>query len=299
MEQRWPQLSYTQGKATYETLHMWTQILGKIKLERLPWMNHSWHVALKLTPTGLTTSTLPYKNQFFQINLDLTVHKLEILTSHGKSREFGLSGLSVAGFYHKLFDLLRELDIELKIYTKPVELENPIRFENDHVHHTYDPEQALYLQEALLLIQEVFYDFRCRFKGKSSDIHFFWGSFDLAVSLFSGRKAPKHPGGIPNLPNWVAEEAYSHEVMSFGFWPGNEAFPEAAFYSYHYPEPDGYKEAVLQPEAAYYHPELHEFLLPYKALLEEKDPGQKLREFLDSTFKAGTTLGNWEQTGSL
>ena len=295
MEQKWPELSYEKGKKTYETLHMFTQILGKIKLESLPWQNHSWHVTLRFTPTGLTTLPLPNKDQFFQINLDLTEHKLEIHTSHGKTREFGLSGLSVAGFYQKVFGLFRELDIDLKINTKPVELEDPIRFEKDNCHNTYDPEQALALHEALLVMQEVFYEFRCRFKGKSSEVHFFWGSFDLAVSFFSGRKAPKHPGGIPNLANRVAEEAYSHEVMSFGFWPGSEALPEAAFYTYLYPEPEGYKEASLQPQEAYYHPNLKEFVLPYKAVQQATDPAAKLREFLESTYAAGTALANWDR----
>lgn len=295
MEQKWPELAYEKGRKTYETLHMFTQVLGKIKLECLPWQNHSWHITLKFTPTGLTTCTLPYKDQFFQINLDLTEHKLEILTSHGKIREFGLFGLSVAGFYQKIFDLLRELDIVIKIYTKPVELEDPIRFEKDNIHNTYDPEQALALHEAMLLTQEVLYDFRCRFKGKSSEVHFFWGSFDLAVSFFSGRKAPKHPGGIPNLPNWVAEEAYSHEVMSFGFWPGNETLSEAAFYTYLYPEPKGYKDAKPDPEEVYYHPELREFVLPYKTVLQAQDPAGKLREFLDSTYATGTAFANWDR----
>lgn len=295
MEQKWPELSYEKGRKTYETLHMFTQVLGKIKLETLPWQNHSWHVTLKFTPTGLTTCTLPYKNQFFQLNLDLTEHKLKILTSNGKIREFGLFGLSVAGFYQKVFDLLRELDIEIKIYTKPVELEDPIRFEKDNIHNTYDPEQGLALHQAMLVMQEVFYEFKCRFKGKSSQVHFFWGSFDLAVSFFSGLKAPKHPGGIPNLADWVAEEAYSHEVMSFGFWPGSEALPEAVFYTYLYPEPDGYKDENPGPPESYYHPALREFILPYQSVQQALDPAAKLREFLDSTYTTGTALAKWDR----
>lgn len=295
MKQKWPELSYEKGRKTYETLHMFTQVLGKIKLKCLPWQNHSWHVTLKLTPTGLTTCTLPYKNKFFQLSLDLTGHKLEILTSDGKIRKFGLFGLSVAEFYQKVLDLLRELDMEIKIYTKPVELEDPIRFEKDNIHNTFDPEQALALNQAMLVIQEVFYEFKCRFKGKSSEVHFFWGSFDLAVSFFSGRTAPKHPGGIPNLANWVAEEAYSHEVMSFGFWPGSEALPEAAFYTYLYPEPDGYKDASTESPEAYYHPDLKEFILPYKVVRQAQDPAAKLREFLDSTYVIGCTMANWDR----
>ncbi|MCM4161241.1 hypothetical protein FHG64_03020 [Antarcticibacterium flavum] len=293
MENKWPVLSYENGKKTYETLHMFTQILGKIKLETLPWQNHSWHVTLKFTPTGLTTNTLPYKDIFFQIDLDLVKHILKITTSRGEKRTFELRGLSVSSFNERLFNELRELKIAIEIYGKPVEIEHPIPFAEDNMHNTYDPVQAGDLHHALLAMQQVFFEFKCGFKGKSSDVHFFWGSFDLAVSFFSGRKAPEHPGGFPNLANWVAVEAYSHEVMSFGFWPGSEALPEAAFYSYLYPEPEGYKEAAIKPGEAYYHPNLREFVLPYKAVANAKDPNKKLKEFLESAYSAGTNLANW------
>lgn len=295
MEKRWPVLSYEQGKATYETLHMWTQILGKIKLETLPWMNHSWHVTLHISPTGLTTRNLPNRDQNFQLDLDLTDHKLKVITSSGDFKQFDLGGLSVAEFYNKLFQILRDLDIAIQIYSKPVELTDPIRFEQDSVHHTYDADQATALQKCLLAMQRVFTEFRCNFKGKSSDVHFFWGSFDLAVSRFSGRRAPRHPGGIPNLADWVAEEAYSHEVMSAGFWPGSEALPEAAFYCYLYPEPDGFKDAAIEPKEAYYHTTLREFVLPYKAVQQSDDPAGMLRKFLDSTYEAGAVLANWDK----
>jgi len=295
MNNQWPELSYDEGKETYETLHMFTQVIGKIKLETLPWLNHSWHVTLIFTPTGLTTSPLPYSDGHFQIDLDFIDHNLLITTSNGDLKKFALSGISVAQFYSKLFSLLKELRINVKIYTKPVELEDPICFEEDTVHNTYQKGHARALHRAMLLIQEVFYAHRCGFKGKSSEVHFFWGSFDLAVSFFSGRKAPKHPGGIPNLPDWVAEEAYSHEVMSFGFWPGSAALPEAAFYSYLYPEPQGFNEALVQPKEAFYHKDLQEFVLPYKAVLQAEDPSGTLRTFLDSVYNAGTTLANWER----
>lgn len=295
MKRKWPVLSYEKGRDTYETLHMFTQILGKIKLETLPWQNHSWHVTLKFTPTGLTTSPLPFKKSFFQIDLDLVQHKLKILTSKGDQREMGLKGVSVSTFYMKLFNELKALGIDIDIYTKPVEIQNPVRFEKDTVHHIYEPEQALALQRALMAMQEVFFTFKCKFKGKSSDVHFFWGSFDLAVSLFSGRRAPKHPGGIPNLANWVAEEAYSHEVMSFGFWPGNEALPEASFYSYLYPEPKGFNEVNIGRDNAYYHPDLREFVLPYKAVQQAEIPAKKLLAFLDSVYAAGTNLAGWDR----
>src|SRR5690606_37126757 len=242
----------------------------------------SLHDALPIfTPRGLSTGFLPHKNGHFQLDLDLTSHVLQIITSIDESREFSLPGLSVAQFYKKLFRHLEELKIEVEIYTKPVELENPIRFEEDHLHHTYDLDQVFALHLAMLSMHEEFFRMRCGFKGKGSDVHFFWGSFDLAVSLFSGRKAPKHPGGIPNLPDWVAEEAYSHEVMSFGFWPGSKALPEAAFYAYIYPEPEGFKNASIFPEEAYYHKELREFVLPYQAIRVSGDPSGKLREVLD------------------
>jgi len=295
MQPKWPSLSYENGKNTYETLHMWTQILGKIKLGTLPWMNHSWHVTLKITPTGLTTSSLPYRDQFFEIVLDLVNHQLLILTNRGEIRNFGLPGLSVADFYEKLFSELKELNIDLEIYSKPVELPNPIRFEEDTLHAHYDKEVVTALHKALLAMQDVFTGFRCHFKGKCSDVHFFWGSFDLAVSRFSGRKAPKHPGGIPNLADWVTEEAYSHEVTSAGFWPGSEALPEAAFYCYFYPEPEDYKNAAIEPKEAYYHEKLREFILPYNVVQESEDPEAKLREFLESTYDAGAKLAGWNR----
>ncbi len=295
MEQKWPKLSYEKEKNTYETLHMWTQILGKIKLGTLTWMNHSWHVTLKVTPTGLTTSILPYRDQFFQIDLDLINHRLKIFTSRGDERQFSLPGLSVAEFYQKLFTELKTLNIDLEIYSKPVELPNPIRFEDDTLHNDYDIKEVSALHKSLLAIQDVFTGFKCHFMGKCSDVHFFWGSFDLAVSRFTGRTAPKHPGGIPNLANWVAEEAYSHEVMSVGFWPGSDALPEAAFYCYLYPEPAGFKTARAEPAEAYYHQTLREFILPYKVVRESKDPEGMLREFLDSTYEAGASHAGWDR----
>lgn len=295
MKQEWPALSYQKGKASYQTVHMWTQILGKIKLETLPWMNHSWHVTLKSSPTGLTTGSLPYKDQHFQISLDLISHKLLMETSRGAKEGFDLPGLSVAEFFEQVFDTLRKLNIELSIYSKPVELEDPIRFEDDTQHNSYDREQVTALHRALLASEDVLNDFRCNFRGKSSGVHFFWGSFDQAVSLFSGRKAPKHPGGIPNLADWVAQEAYSHEVMSMGFWPGSQALPQASFYCYLYPEPQGYNKASILPEKAYYHNSLREFILPYSTVQQSDDPQGMLREFLRSTYKVGTSLAHWDR----
>lgn len=241
MESQWPVLSYKKGKDTYATVHMWTQIVGKINLAVASWINHSWHITLHNTPTGLSTLEMPYKNKNFQIDFDFINHQLKVITSDGELRDFDLASNSVADFYHKIFGLLKDLNIHLKINSTPVEMVNPIPFEKDTVNATYDKSQAAALHQVLLQVQNGLTQMRCNFKGKCSPVHFFWGSFDMAVSRFSGRKAPPHPGGIPNLPDWVAQEAYSHEVASLGFWPGSEVLPEAAFYAYLYPEPPNYK----------------------------------------------------------
>lgn len=295
MKDQWPVLSYEKGKDTYATLHMWTQIVGKIKLSVMPWINHSWHVTLHLTPTGLSTWDMPSENKNFQIDFDLIDHQLKILTSDGGKKSFKLQGISVADFYQKIFTDLNELGIDVQIFTTPVEMENPIPFEKDTKNATYNKEVARSLHQALLKAQNVLTHVRCNFTGKCSPVHFFWGSFDMAVSRFSGRPAPTHPGGIPHLPDWVAEEAYSHEVASFGFWPGSEALPEAAFYAYLYPEPEGYKDAAVIPEAAYYHQALKEFVLPYSAVQKAADPHEALLEFLNSTYNAGATLAKWDR----
>lgn len=295
MQSNWPILSYEKGKETYDTLHMWTQIVGKIKLATMPWINHSWHITLHITSTGLTTQPMPYKNQNFEIYFDFIDHQLKILTSNGQSRNFDLHGISVADFYEKTFALLDELDISIKIKPVPVELANPIPFKEDTVHATYDETQVKAFHQALLQIQDVFMKFRGEFKGKCSPIHFFWGSFDLALSFFSGRKAPKHPGGVPGLPNWVAEEAYCREVSSCGFWTGSDTLPEAAFYCYLYPEPEGYKTAKVDPLGASYNTTLGEFILPYAAIQQSMDPGKELLQFLNSTYHAGADLAKWDR----
>lgn len=295
MEKQWPILSYENGKDTYATVHMWTQIVGKIKLALAPWINHSWHITLHVTPTGLSTLEMPYKEKNFQIDFDFINHKLKIITSDGENREFELQGNSVAAFYHKIFATLKTLGIDLEIYTTPVEMEDAIPFEKDTINATYDKSAAGALHQALLKMQNVLTHMRCNFLGKCSPVHFFWGSFDLAVSRFSGREAPKHPGGIPNLADWVAQEAYSREVASLGFWPGSEVLPEAAFYAYLYPEPEGYKEAEVKPKGAYYFEPLREFILPYSVVQQSNDPEKTLMEFLNSTYEAGATLAHWDR----
>lgn len=295
MNAYWPQLSFAEAKATYETLHRWTQLVGKIRLSKMPWINHSWHVTLYVTTAGLSTGLIPDQDKFFQIDLDFIKHQLQVCTSTGEFYSVSLNDLSVAACYEKTLIALQHCNIPVKIYPVPNELENPIPFTEDHQHATYDPAHAAPLHQVLMQSHNVFTEFRAGFRGKSSPVHFFWGGFDLAVSRFSGRDAPKHPGGVPNLPDWVAEEAYSQEVCSCGFWPGNEAFPMAAYYSYIYPEPDGYKEASVQPGHAYYHPQLREFILPYAVVQQSDDPEGMVMRFLQSTYAAAADLAMWDR----
>lgn len=290
-----PKLSYNDAKETYETLQLWTQIIGKIKLVQLPWINHSWHVTLFVTSTGLTTFNIPDQKQHFEIDFDFINHVLKITAHTGQTCQFELKGISVADFYKKIFNALAALEIEVKINPLPNEIVNAVPFYRDNIHCTYNVEQTVAFHSALLFFQDILTEFRSEFIGKCSPVHFFWGGFDLAVSRFSGRKAPKHPGGVPNLPDWVVQEAYSHEVSSCGFWPGSEAVPFAAFYSYVYPEPDGFKNAKIEPEEAYYHEELREFILPYEAVRASKNPGETLLNFFHSTYNAASDLGQWDR----
>ena len=291
----WPELSFEEAKETYQTIHLWTQIAGKIKLSKMPWINHSWHVTLSVSPFGLTTGNIPDQQQHFQINFDFIKHQLQIITSSGAERVFTFADLSVAAFYRNLLATLQELGISAKINKVPNELIDPIPFHQDEQHNTYNPMHAANLHGALLCSNEVLNQFRAEFIGKCSPVHFFWGSFDLAVSRFSGRKAPAHPGGVPNLPDWVVREAYSHEVSSCGFWPGNEAVPFAAFYSYIYPEPPGYKSFPIKPPSGFYHKDLGEFILPYKEVQQAANPAQTLLDFLRSTYEAGAETANWDR----
>jgi hypothetical protein len=295
MRKPWPELSYEKGKDTFETLHLFTQVVGKIKLETLPWMNHSWHVALHVVPTGLTTQMIPYGNKSFQIDFNLCEHCLRIITSNGELRQFSLARLSVVEFYQLIFEKLLELSIHIDIFPIPSEIEDPIPFHEDTIHCTYDEEQVTLFHDALLNIYEVFLKFRSRFRGKSSPTHFFWGSFDLALSFFSGKIAPVHPGGILGLPDRIAIEAYNREVSSVGFWLGSDTFPEPVFYSYLYPEPVGYNRAEVRPDSAYYHSALREFILPYSVVKESEDEERTLLEFLESTYQAGANLANWDR----
>ena len=287
----WPELPTAAWRETYETLHLWTQIIGKIRLARAPWLNHSWHVVLYVTARGLTTSPIPDGAGTFQIDLDFIDHVLRISTSDGATRQFALAGQSVASFYAAVMADLAELGIHVAIDEMPNELPDPIRFSQDNRHATYDPDAVRRFFQILVNADRVFKQFRTGFLGKASPVHFFWGSFDLAVTRFSGRRAPRHPGGVPHLSDEVACEAYSHEESSAGFWPGSGAIDYPAFYSYAYPEPAGFRATRVRPEAAFFSEALGEFILPYDAVRTSAHPDQTLLEFLQSTYEAAAKLG--------
>jgi hypothetical protein len=291
----WPSLPFAEWKDTAITLHMWTQIVGKIRLTLTPWTNHSWHVTLYLTSRGLTTSPIPHGSSTFEMQFDFIDHKLLIDKSDGARRTIDLKPQSVAEFYRIVMKILSDLDLAVTINTVPNEIENPIPFDQDEEHRSYDRESANRFWRVLVQSDRVFKEFRSRFSGKSSPVHFFWGSFDLAVTRFSGRPAPPHPGGIPHLPDEITREAYSQEVSSLGFWPGNAAAPTPIFYSYAYPEPAGFAQAKLQPSAASYEAKLREFILPYEAVRTAASPDEVLLEFAQSAYDAASKLGGWDR----
>jgi len=291
----WPALPYEAWKETYETLHMWTQIVGKIRLERMPWLNHCWQVTLYPTARGLTTARMPYGDEHFQIDFDFVVHELSVQTSRGERRCIALAPMSVADFYRAVMAALTALGMPVQIYDKPCEVESRVPFDADTKHQAYDADYAHRCWRILVSSADVFSRFRGRFYGKASPVHFFWGSFDLAVTRFSGRVAPPHPGGVPNLPDRVTRDAYSHEVSSCGFWPGGTPAPYPLFYSYAYPEPNGFAGAPVQPSEARYDASMHEFILPYDAVREANDPEEKLLAFLQTTYEAAANLAHWDR----
>ncbi|MDX8535133.1 DUF5996 family protein [Mesorhizobium sp. VK25A] len=293
--ERWPDLPYAAWKDSYDTLHLWTQIVGKIRLMREPWLNHSWHVPLYVTVRGLTTSPIPDGDRAFQIDFDFIDHLLWVRTSEGHFRQVMLAPKTVAEFYGEVTVALAELGLATPIFAQPSEIADGIRFEQDHVHASYDPDYATRFWRILLSTHEVFSRFRTGFLGKVSPVHFFWGGFDLAVTRFSGRRAPLHPGGIPRLSDTVTQEAYSHEVSSAGFWPGGGPIDYPAFYSYAYPAPDGYALAVVEPQQAFFSKELGEFLLPLDAVRHAGDPDATLMSFLQSSYEAAAVLGKWDR----
>jgi hypothetical protein len=294
-EEAWPSLPLEDWANTCATLHMWTQIVGKIRLVQGPWMNHSWHVTLYVTSTGLTTSPIPYGLRTFQIDFDFIKQELRIQSSDGRTAGLPLQGQSVAAFYRRLMQELGSLDVHIDIHTKPNEVPDPIRFDQDETHKAYDPEYANRFWRILVQSDRIMKEFRSRFIGKCSPVHLFWGALDLAVTRFSGRPAPPHPGGIPNLPDPVTREAYSQEVSSCGFWPGGGAVPYAAFYSYAYPEPAGFSAAPIQPKGAFYSQDLREFILPYETVRQAESPDQVLLEFFQAAYDAAADLAHWDR----
>ncbi len=293
--QPWPELPYAAWRDTCETLHLWTQIVGKIRLSRTPWLNHSWHVTLYVTARGLTTSPIPAGKRSFQIDFDFIDHLLRIAASGGEQRQLPLVPQSVAAFYAAVVTALADLGIDVTIEDTPNEIPDPIRFGEDHVHAAYDPDAVHRFWQALRHADRVFSQFRTGFLGKSSPVHFFWGSFDLAVTRFSGRRAPRHPGGVPHLSDAVAQEAYSHEVSSAGFWPGGGAIDYPAFYSYAYPEPAGFRAARIKPDAAFFSEAVGEFILPYDAVRTAADPDHTLLDFLQSSYEAAADAAQWDR----
>jgi len=291
----WPALPYDRWKDTCDTLHRWVQIVGKIRFALAPWMIHSWHATLYVTARGLSTSLIPYAPTAFEIEFDFIDHVLIIRTDHGEIRRLPLQAQSVAAFYRALFAVLAGLGIDVTIHGRPNEISDPIPFAEDEMHAAYEPRYALRFWQVLRSSDRVFKQFRTGFLGKSSPTHLFWGSFDLAVTRFSGRPAPEHPGGIPNLPDNVTREAYSHEVSSAGFWPGGGPVDYAAYYSYAYPTPDGFGEWEVRPKGAFYSTDAGEFLLPYEAVRTAPSPEKTLLEFLQSTYEAAAVTGHWDR----
>jgi len=291
----WPALPYPEWRESCATLQLWTQIVGKIRLAQTPWLNHSWHVTLYATPRGLTTSPIPHGEGTFQIDFDFNNHALLIETSDGQRARLPLRAQAVADFYAALMTVLEAMGIRLRIDEMPNEVASPIRFSDDRVHGSYQPDHVRRFGQILRSTDRVLKHFRTGFIGKASPVHFFWGSFDLAVTRFSGRRAPLHPGGIPHLTDRVTREAYSHEVSSAGFWPGGGVFDEPAFYSYCYPTPAAFRTASVRPSAAFFHEGLGEFILPYEAVRTAASPEETLLQFLDSTYEAAAETGSWDR----
>jgi len=286
----WPSLPLNSWKDTCATLHMWTQIVGKVRLALTPLVNHWWNVTLYVTARGLTTSIIPYGERSFELRFDFLKHQLVLETSDGSVKALPLGARPVADFYQEFMSMLRTESINVKIWHMPVEVPNPIAFDQDRVHASYDPKSAENFWRILVSVDAIFKQFRSRFVGKSSPSHFFWGSFDLAVTRFSGRRAPERPGA-----DKMTQEAYSHEVSSVGFWPGTSGISDAAFYSYAAPEPNGFKQADVKPNAAAYNPGLGEFLLAYEDVRRSESPSSSLLQFCQSTYDAAANLGKWDR----
>jgi len=295
LSEAWPSLPLEAWSDTCATLHLWTQIVGKIRLVQSPWQNHSWQVTLYVTARGLTTSPIPYGTRIFQIDFDFIDHRLTVQSSDGGIGALALEPQSVAAFYTRLMEEMGKLNLHVNIDRLPNEVADPIRFDQDETHRAYDREYAHRFWQVLVQADRVFKEFRAPFIGKCSPVHFFWGAPDLAVTRFSGRAAPQHPGGIPHLPDWVTREAYSHEVSSCGFWPGGGAISYPVFYSYAYPEPVGFSDARVKPDAAFYSRDFREFILPYDVVRQSESPDNTLLDFLQTTYEAAANLAKWDR----
>jgi hypothetical protein len=289
----WPELNLSRWEDTRDTFHMWTQIVGKIRLALEPMLNHWWQVPLYVSARGLTTSLMHAGTTGLEIEFDLIDHVLDIRTTDGRNRQVALEPRSVASFYAATITALGELRTPVEILARPVEVVEAVPFVHDEQHHAYDAAAVNRFWLALVQIHQVMVRFRAGFIGKASPVHFFWGGPDLAVTRFSGRRAPKHPGGVPHCADWVQELAYSHEVSSCGFWPNGST--EGTFYSYAYPQPDGFADWPVTPDAAHYDTQLGEFLLPYAAVRTADDPDQVLLSFFESTYAGAAELGKWDR----
>jgi hypothetical protein len=294
-EQNWPVLNFAEMQDTIETLHQWIQIVGKIRLRTMPWQNHSWHTALYVTPSGYSTHGIPYQGQIFQIDFDFKKHKLLIQCSNAETITIDLKPKTVANFYKELFEKLSGLGIEIKIHSKPNEIDPAIPFSENTVNKSYDPIAANALWQAMLKANGVFNEFRSDFIGKASPVHLFWGAFDLAVTRFSGNAAPLHQGGMPNMSLEVMQEAYSQEVSSAGFWPGSKDSPLPVFYAYAYPSGASFGEQKVLPKEAFYSPEMGEFFLKYEDVQNSENPEKTLHDFLRTTYEAATNISEWDR----
>lgn len=292
----WPDLPYDEWKDTLATIHMWLQIVGKIRVACVPWVNHQWHVTLHLTSRGLTSRPIPWNGGTFQIDFDFIDHRLELLHSDGQRAGLELKPRPVADFYHKLFEMLKQLGVAVEIHGVPNEVPDPIPFARNERNGEYQPDYVSRFWRILSSSACVMEDFRGDFVGKSSPVHFFWGAMDLAVTRFSSARAPEHPGGIPHLPDRITREAYSHQVSSAGFWPGGESHPQPIYYSYAYPSPPGYSEALVSPAGARWDPDLAEFVLAYDEVRRALSPREDLKRFLKSTYDTAADLGAWDRS---
>jgi len=293
MSTPWPALPVQQWETTRDTLHLWTQVVGKVRLALEPRVNHWWNVPLYVNSHGLTTSLMPHQGRGVEIEFDFTAHHLTIQTTDGATRSMSLEPRDVAGFYSELMSHLDAAGIAVQINPMPAEIPDAIPFPDDHLHAAYDEEAVHRFWQSLVSAHRVLSRFRADYRGKASPVHFFWGGFDLAVTRFSGRVAPPHPGGVPHCPDWVMVEAYSDELSSCGYWPSGAN--EGLFYSYAYPEPAGFREHRVAPDDARYDADLGEFVLPYESVRTATDPDAYLLEFLSSTFDAASSLAHWER----